>query len=94
MASTTMTSPSRILSIYRTLLREVTQQTTKANNNPYWKQQLTSTYRANKTLSDSESIRQWQLKAENTLSFLQGSRKHKVRKELRFPFINCHFLGI
>ncbi|KAI8968334.1 hypothetical protein BDF20DRAFT_827928 [Mycotypha africana] len=75
-------SASRSLSIYRGLLKEVTQQYTKGANNPLYAQELKSAYRKNKNVTDPEEIQILNNDAENVLTFLTSSRKHKELREM------------
>ncbi|EIE77627.1 hypothetical protein G6F46_012036 [Rhizopus delemar] len=73
---------SRSLSIYRQLLREVNKQYTKGASNPLFAQELKSTYRNNQNITDPSKIALLNSKAENLLTFLTSSRKHKELREM------------
>ncbi|KAI9485761.1 MAG: hypothetical protein EXX96DRAFT_546379, partial [Benjaminiella poitrasii] len=75
-------SMSRHLSIYRNLLREVNIQYTKGANNPTFVQELKSIYRKNRNIQDSSKTEALNKNAEDVLTFLTSSRKHKVLRDL------------
>ncbi|KAK4521239.1 Plasma membrane ATPase [Mucor velutinosus] len=75
-------SLSRNLSLYRGLLREVNIQYTKAANNPTFAQELKSIYRNNQHIQDPSKIEALNSNAENVLTFLTSSRKHKELRAL------------
>ncbi|KAI8976101.1 hypothetical protein BDB01DRAFT_853396 [Pilobolus umbonatus] len=68
---------SKGLSIYRQLLREVNRQYTKGINEPQLQQELKTIYHNNKSITDPKRIESLQRNAENVLTFLTSSRKHK-----------------
>ncbi|KAF1801441.1 hypothetical protein V8B55DRAFT_1598922 [Mucor lusitanicus] len=75
-------SLSRNLSLYRGLLREVHMQYTKAANNPTFAQELKAIYRNNQNIQDPSKIEALNSNAENVLTFLTSSRKHKELRAL------------
>ncbi|KAI7895979.1 uncharacterized protein EV154DRAFT_559035 [Mucor mucedo] len=73
---------SRNLVVYRQLLREVNQQYTKGANNPTFAAELKAIYRKNQTIEDASKVAALNNNAENVLTFLTSSRKHKELRAL------------
>ncbi|KAI8638097.1 hypothetical protein BD408DRAFT_423455 [Parasitella parasitica] len=73
---------SRNLSVYRGLLREVNVQYTKGAKNPTFAQELKSIYRKNQDIKDPSKIQTLNSNAEDVLTFLTSSRKHKELRAL------------
>lgn len=73
---------SRNLAVYRQLLREVNKQYTKGANNPTFAHELKSIYRNNQNIEDPSKIAALNNNAENVLTFLTSSRKHKELRAL------------
>ncbi|KAG1466119.1 hypothetical protein G6F56_004753 [Rhizopus delemar] len=70
------------LNLYRQLLREVNKQYTKGANNPMFAKELKTIYRNNQHITDASKITLLNNHAENTLTFLASTRKHKELREL------------
>ncbi|KAI8091559.1 hypothetical protein BDF21DRAFT_442626 [Thamnidium elegans] len=75
-------SVSRNLAVYRQLLREVHTQYTKGANNPTFAKELKTIYRNNQKIQDPSKIEALNGNAENVLTFLTSSRKHKELRAL------------
>ncbi|KAI8087949.1 uncharacterized protein B0P05DRAFT_584653 [Gilbertella persicaria] len=73
---------SRSLQVYRNLLREFNTQYTKKANNPVFANELKSIYRKNQHVTDPTKIAALNNNAENVLTFLTSSRKHKELREI------------
>ncbi|CAO3668455.1 unnamed protein product [Rhizopus microsporus] len=73
---------SKSLSIYRQLLREVNKQYTKGTNNPSFAQELKAIYKGNQHVTNPSKVTALNNNAENVLTYLQSSRKHKELREL------------
>ncbi|KAI8358441.1 hypothetical protein EDC96DRAFT_514344 [Choanephora cucurbitarum] len=75
-------SASRSLHVYRNLLRECNTQYTKGANNPFFANELKSIYRQNQHITDPSKITALNVNAENVLTFLTSSRKHKELRDI------------
>ncbi|CEP16751.1 hypothetical protein [Parasitella parasitica] len=68
-----------INNIFATLAKQYT----KGANNPTFAQELKSIYRKNQDIKDPSKIKALNGNAEDVLTFLTSSRKHKINQELR-----------
>ncbi|KAI8370994.1 hypothetical protein BD560DRAFT_396561 [Blakeslea trispora] len=75
-------SVSRSLQVYRNLLRECNIQYTKGANNPFFANELKSIYRQNQHITDPSKVAALNINAENVLTFLSSSRKHKELRDI------------
>ncbi|KAI7903778.1 uncharacterized protein BX663DRAFT_432925 [Cokeromyces recurvatus] len=73
---------SRSLSLYRNLLKEINIQYTKGTKNPTFAQELRNIYRKNQNIQDPNKVEALNKNAEDVLTFLRSSRKHKELREL------------
>ncbi|KAI8887831.1 hypothetical protein K501DRAFT_211251 [Backusella circina FSU 941] len=72
---------SKGLATYRNLLREVNLQYTKGAKNPLFAQELKAIYRKNQNV-DQEQAKFLNQNADNVLTFLTSSRKHKELRDM------------
>ncbi|ORX55647.1 hypothetical protein DM01DRAFT_1406838 [Hesseltinella vesiculosa] len=68
-------------SVFRQLLREIDQQYTKVANTDLYANELKAIYRQNKSATDPAKIAAMNQTADDLLTFLVSSRKHKDLRE-------------
>ncbi|KAI8065180.1 hypothetical protein BC940DRAFT_305037 [Gongronella butleri] len=68
-------------SVFRQLLKEINQQYTKVANTDQYANELRAVYRQNMVVTDPAKIAALNQTADDLLSFLQATRKHKELRE-------------
>ncbi|KAI9179805.1 hypothetical protein H9P43_005136 [Blastocladiella emersonii ATCC 22665] len=85
MTSPLSTAAPAATALYRGLLREVTKQVTKKNNNPTWQRYLRAQFEV--VPADAAQHRARLVDAENALLFLRSNRTHRELLEGYFPVL-------
>ncbi|ORY03874.1 hypothetical protein K493DRAFT_297233 [Basidiobolus meristosporus CBS 931.73] len=75
-------------STFKNLLQEIDLQLTQKTNNPYWREQLQLIYKERLENNSPEVSAKLQADAQDILTYLESSRKHKELLERYNPHMN------